>query len=78
MLSLGLVWSRVCAFLYSLGPMSHSVKKYLENRPKKVLIFLGSMPFVFCLYTLLQVVSCYLSDLSMLVMFPKNKSVKSH
>ena len=45
------------------------VGKSSQNSPKPVLIFWSSIPFVFCLYTLLKVVGYYdLSDLSMSVM----------
>ena len=43
--------------------------KSSQNGSKRVLIFFSSIPYVFCLYTLLKVVSYYdLSVLSMLVM----------
>ena len=48
------------------GSRSHSKKKKLENRPLLVLTFSHSIPCVFCLYTLLKVVSHY--DLSVLSM----------
>ena len=50
--------SRVCVFLYSLGPRSHSefflVGKSSQNTSKPVQIFWSSIPCVFCLY-----IPCY-------------------
>ena len=51
----------------SLG--GKKIGKSSQNSPKLVVILWGSIPFVFCLYTLLKVVSHYgLNDQSMLVM----------
>ena len=48
--------------------------KSSQNSSKPVLIFWSSIQCVFCLYTLLKVVSCYdLSVLSMSDGFPKKK-----
>ena len=61
------VLSRVCVFLYSLGPRSHSnfvvVGKSSQNIPKPMLIFWSS---ILSVYTLLKVVGYY--DLSVLSM----------
>ena len=52
--SLKFVLSRVCVFLYSLGPRSHSEfflgKSSQNSCSKPVLIFWSSIPCVFCLY----------------------------